>query len=163
MRRYRIFNITVTILASLLFIYLGIFHFSTSYIRFAETVRDLWNSIRFYFAELFCIPHTIPATVEEYSKVLQWNVILPETVEDFGEEAGEYVELLGDSNNFEAYLTQVSKKMADLAKISAILMPCILLFIVALKRIYEAPRVRSAVTPRLQKVFTGSRRAESGS
>lgn len=153
MRRYRIFNITVTILASLLFLYLGIFHFSTSYIRFAETIRDLWNSIRFYFCELFSIPHTISATVEEYSKVLQWNVILPETVEDFGEEAGEYVELLGDSNNFEAYLIQVSKKIADLAKISAILLPCILLFIVALKRIYEAPNNKHNVDTIPLRVF----------
>ena len=51
--------------------------FGASYIRFAETVGDLWSSIKFYFCELFGIVHTTPPTVEKYSEVMKWNIFLP--------------------------------------------------------------------------------------
>lgn len=142
MKKLRVFNISLTVILSLLFIFLGVFHFSTSYIRFAEATGDLWNSVKIYFFEIFGVVHSVPPTVEEYSEVMKWDIFLPETLQDFKEEAGEYVTMLGDEDNFRSYLSIISDKLEDFAKASAILLPCILLLILAIKRIYEAPNTK---------------------
>ena len=142
MKKLRVFNISLTIILSLLFIFLGVFHFSTSYIRFAEAMGDLWNSVKIYFCEIFGVVHSVPPTVEEYSEVMKWDIFLPETLQGFKEEATEYVTMLGDEDNFRSYLSIISDKLEDFAKASAILLPCILLLILAIKRIYEAPNTK---------------------
>ena len=142
MKKLRVFNISLTIILSLLFIFLGVFHFSTSYIRFAEATGDLWNSVKIYFCEIFGVVHSVPPTVEEYSEVMKWDIFLPETLQGFKEEATEYVTMLGDEDNFRSYLSIISDKLEDFAKASAILLPCILLLILAIKRIYEAPNTK---------------------
>ena len=142
MKKLRVFNISLTVILSLLFIFLGVFHFSTSYIRFAEATGDLWNSVKIYFCEIFGVAHSVPPTVEEYSEVMKWDIFLPETLQGFKEEAGEYVTMLGDEDNFRSYLSIISDKLEDFAKASALLLPCILLLILAIKRIYEAPNTK---------------------
>lgn len=142
MKKLRVFNISLTVILSLLFIFLGVFHFSTSYIRFAEATGDLWNSVKIYFCEIFGVVHSVPPTVEEYSEVMKWDIFLPETLQGFKEEATEYVTMLGDEDNFRSYLSIISDKLEDFAKASAILLPCILLMILAIKRIYEAPNTK---------------------
>ena len=142
MKKLRVFNISLTVILSLLFIFLGVFHFSTSYIRFAEATGDLWNSVKIYFCEIFGVAHSVPPTVEEYSEVMKWDIFLPETLQDFKGKAGEYVTMLGDEDNFRSYLSIISDKLEDFAKASAILLPCILLLILAIKRIYEAPNTK---------------------
>ena len=142
MKKLRVFNISLTVILSLLFIFLGVFHFSTSYIRFAEATGDLWNSVKIYFCEIFGVAHSVPPTVEEYSEVMKWDIFLPETLQGFKEEATEYVTMLGDEDNFRSYLSIISDKLEDFAKASAILLPCILLLILAIKRIYEAPNTK---------------------
>ena len=74
MKKLRIFSISFTVILSLLFILLGVFRFSTSYIRFIEALGDLWNSVKFYFFEIFGIPHITPPTVEQYSEVMKWDI-----------------------------------------------------------------------------------------
>ena len=142
MKKLRVFNISLTVILSLLFIFLGVFHFSTSYIRFAEATGDLWNSVKIYFCEIFGVVHSVPPTVEKYSEVMKWDIFLPETLQGFKEEATEYVTMLGDEDNFRSYLSIISDKLEDFAKASAILLPCILLLILAIKRIYEAPNTK---------------------
>ena len=142
MKKLRVFNISLTVILSLLFIFLGVFHFSTSYIRFAEATGDLWNSVKIYFCEIFGVVHSVPPTVEEYSEVMKWDIFLPETLQGFKEEATEYVTMLGNEDNFRSYLSIISDKLEDFAKASAILLPCILLLILAIKRIYEAPNTK---------------------
>ena len=142
MKKLRVFNISLTVILSLLFIFLGVFHFSTSYIRFAEATGDLWNSVKIYFCEIFGVVHSVPPTVEEYSEVMKWDIFLPETLQGFKEEATEYVIMLGDEDNFMSYLSIISDKLEGFAKASAILLPCILLLILAIKRIYEAPNTK---------------------
>ena len=142
MKKLRVFNISLTVILSLLFIFLGVFHFSTSYIRFAEATGDLWNSVKIYFCEIFGVVHSVPPTVEEYSEVMKWDIFLPETLQGFKEEVTEYVTMLGDEDNFRSYLSIISDKLEDFAKASAILLPCILLLILAIKRIYEAPNTQ---------------------
>jgi len=138
MRRYRIFNITFTILASVTFIYLGFFRFSSSYIRFAEAVGDLWNSIKFYFCELLGIVHTTPPTVEKYSEVMKWNIFLPEDFENFKIKAHAFLKLLYSKDNFFSYLKFLGYKIGDFAKLAMIfLAPFTVAIIVLVKWIYS--------------------------
>ncbi len=139
MRRSRAFKgfcITFSVLLSLLFVWLGFFRFSTSYIRFAETLGDLWNSIKFYFLEIFSVQHTTPPTVENFSEVMEWNILLPETWEGFKVRASAYFALLFDKSNLAAYGSMIAEKSEIIAKAAAVALPCILLLIIAIKKIY---------------------------
>lgn len=136
MKKLRIFSISFTVILSLLFILLGVFRFSTSYIRFIEALGDLWNSVKFYFFEIFGIPHITPPTVEQYSEVMKWDIFLPETFESFKIKASAYFDLLFDESNLQAYGNLVFGKLEVIAKASAIVLPCILVLVLAIKKIY---------------------------
>ena len=138
MRKYRVFSISFTVLLSLLFIYLGVFHFNTSYIRFAETMGDLWHSVKFYFCELFGIVHTTPPTVELYSDVMKWDIFLPEDWQTFTVEAGAYFKLLFNKSNLAAYGQLIGEKLGVFAKLATILLPCVFLIVMLIKRMYRA-------------------------
>ena len=137
MRRYKVFCITFTVLMSLLFIYLGVFHFDTSYTRFAETLGDLWNSIKFYVCELLGIVHTTPPTVELYSDVIKWDIFLPEDWQGFTVKAGAYFSLLFDVNNFSEYWRLIGEKIGQFAKMIILLLPCIIAVVLLIKRLYS--------------------------
>ena len=137
MRRYKVFCITFTVLMSLLFIYLGVFHFNTSYTRFAETLGDIWNSIKFYVCELLGIVHTTPPTVELYSDVIKWDIFLPEDWQGFTVKAGAYFSLLFDANNFSEYWRLVGEKVGQFAKMIILLLPCIIAVVLLIKRLYS--------------------------
>ena len=138
MKKLRVFNISLTVILSLLFIFLGVFHFNTSYIRFAEALGDLWNSVKFYFLEIFGVVHITPPTVEKYSEVMKWDIFLPENFESFKTEAAAYFDLLFSKSNLSAYGDLVFGKLEIVAKASAMVLPCILLLVLAIKKIYGA-------------------------
>ena len=138
MKKLRVFNISLTVILSLLFIFLGVFHFNTSYIRFAEALGDLWNSVKFYFLEIFGVVHITPPTVEKYSEVMKWDIFLPENFESFKTEAAAYFDLLFSKCNLSAYGDFVFGKLEIVAKASAMVLPCILILVLAIKKIYGA-------------------------
>ena len=138
MKKLRVFNISLTVILSLLFIFLGVFHFNTSYIRFAEALGDLWNSVKFYFLEIFGVVHITPPTVEKYSEAMKWDIFLPENFESFKTEAAAYFDLLFSKSNLSAYGDLVFGKLEIVAKASAMVLPCILLLVLAIKKIYGA-------------------------
>lgn len=74
MKRLRVFNITLTVLLSLSFILLGVFHFGSSYLRLFESLGDLWESVRYFFVKIFGLNIHVEPTVNNYSEVLNWNI-----------------------------------------------------------------------------------------
>lgn len=138
MKKLRVFNISLTVILSLLFIFLGVFHFNTSYVRFAEALGDLWNSVKFYFLEIFGVVHITPPTVEKYSEVMKWDIFLPENFESFKTETAAYFDLLFSKSNLSAYGDFVFGKLEIVAKASAMVLPCILILVLAIKKIYGA-------------------------
>ena len=137
MKKLRVFNISLTVLLSLSFILLGVFRFNTSYIRFIESLGDFWNSLKFYFLELFGVDHNVTPTVEGYSKVLEWSIFLPEDWETFVVQATHYFSFLFSKENLKAYGALIGEKSAIVAKFSAIILPCIMIIVVAVKQIYN--------------------------
>ncbi len=135
-KAFRIFCITLTVLLSLWFVLLGIFRFSVSYLRLGETLGDFGNSIKFYVLEIFSIPHATPPTVENYSDIMVWNGFLPENWQAFSDKAYAYFALLFDGKNLAAYGSMIAEKTEIIAKATSVALPCILLMIVAIKKIY---------------------------
>ena len=137
MKKLRVFNISLTILLSITFILLGLFRFNTSYIRFIESLGDFWNSLKFYFLELFGVDHNVTPTIEGYSQVLEWNIFLPEDFEIFMLQVSDFLTLVFSRENLQAYGVLVGEKSAIIARISAVVLPCIMIIIVAIKQIYN--------------------------
>lgn len=132
----RRFNIAVTVIISLAFVALGAV-FWQSYVRFGEACRDFGLSVAYYFCELIGIDYSFTPTVTEYSDVLQWEILLPSDLEGFTASAGNFFSLLIDGENFTSYWSAVGNVMLVVAKVIAILLPCILVLWFVLWRMYR--------------------------
>ncbi len=138
MKRLRVFNITLTVLLSLLFIAFGIFHFSSSYLRLFESLGDLWQSIRYFVCRIFGLNYNVIPTVNNYSQVLKWDIFLAEDFEGFKAQASSYFSLLFSKENLVAYGSLIVDILLNLAKILAVAIPCVLILVFALKKIYKS-------------------------
>ncbi len=137
----RRFHISVTALLSLAFLALGAV-FWQSYVRFWETCQDFGLSVAYYFCELFGIDYSFTPTVTEYSGVMQWDIILPSDFDGFAASAKEYVALLIDGENFSGFWSAVSDIMFVVAKIVAILLPCVIVLVLVIYRMYRKGNTR---------------------
>ena len=137
MKRIRVFNIALTVLLSLLFIMLGAFHFSSSYLRLFESLGDLCQSLTYFFYRVFGLDNPPSPTVNEYSKVLKWNIFLAKDFEAFKVQIASYFSLLFSIENLALYGQFIADVLLGLAKILTIITPCFLIFILVLKKIYK--------------------------
>ncbi len=137
MKRLRVFNIALTVLLSLCFILLGVFCFNTSYLRLLESLGDLWQSVKFYGSKIFGFEYNGVPSVTEFSEVMKWNIFLPEDLSAFKEQAGSYFKLLFSAENLSAYGKFMGEILLTFMKILAIALPCIVIFILLLKRLYK--------------------------
>lgn len=142
MKRLRIFNITLTVLLSLSFILLGVFQFGSSYLRLFESLGDLWESVRYFFVKIFGLNIHVEPTVNNYSEVLNWNIFLAEDFEAFKTQATDYFSLLFNGENFAGYMALIGDILVKLAKILAIAIPCVLVLILAIKKIYQSSNTK---------------------
>lgn len=142
MKRLRVFNITLTVLLSLSFILLGVFHFGSSYLRLFESLGDLWESVRYFFVRIFGLNIHVEPTVNNYSEVLNWNIFLAEDFEAFKSQAADYFSLLFSGENFAGYMALIGDILVNLAKILAIAIPCVLVLILAIKKIYQSSNTK---------------------
>ena len=138
MRRLRVFNITLTVLLSLWFILAGVFHFSSSYLRLFESLSDLWQSIRYFFSMIFGLNNNVIPTVNNYSEILKWDIFLPENFEAFKAQASAYFSLLISKENLVAYGSLIANILVNLAKVLAIALPAVMVFVMAIKKIYQS-------------------------
>ena len=137
MKRLRVFSIALTVLLSLCFILLGVFCFNTSYLRLLESLGDLWQSVKFYGSKIFGFEYNGVPSVTEFSEVMKWNIFLPEDLSAFKEQAGSYFKLLFSAENLSAYGKFMGEILLTFMKILAIALPCIVIFILLLKRLYK--------------------------
>ena len=135
-------NVLVTALLSAVFILLGVFVFRQAYLRFWEALCDFGRSVAYYFCGIFGIEHGIVPTVTEYSKVLQWNVLLPSDFAGFQSSAAEYFALLFSKDNFAAWGKSLAGTLGNSVKIVSILLPCIVILVFAVKRLYTKDNTR---------------------
>jgi hypothetical protein len=94
---------------------------------------DLWQSCKFYFFEIFGIPHLTIPTVEQFSDVLEWNIFLPSDYEAFKATASDYFALLFNKENFGAYWAMIGEGLGNISRIIVIILPSVLLVIALIK------------------------------
>ena len=103
MNRRNAVNTIFSAIVSVGFVLLGVFVFSSSYFRAFEAGGNLIDSIKFYFCEIFGIAHNTVPTVNSWSKVIEWDILLPSDFEAFKILAVKFFELLLDKVNFIGY------------------------------------------------------------
>ncbi len=129
-------NIALTIALTTAFILLGAFVFRLSYCRAFEALTDLYGSFKYYFCVLFGLETDGLPSVTDYSKIIASVTILPSDVEGFKSNATACFRMLVSKENFLSWLGATGQKASVLARILTILLPCILVLIIAVKRLY---------------------------
>ena len=132
----RRFNIIVSVVISGIFLGLTAV-FWQSYVRFGEACKDFGLSAAYYVCELFGIDYSFMPTVTEYSGVLQWEILLPDDWDGFTASAKEYFALLINGENFAGYWAKVGDIMLVAAKVIAILLPCVIMLLLVVVRMYR--------------------------
>ena len=132
----RRFHISLTVIFFLAFIALGAV-FWQSYARFWETCQDFGLSVAYYFCELFGIEYSFMPTVTEYSDVMQWEILLPSDFDGFAASAKDYFALLIDGENLSGYWAAVGNVMLVAVKVIAILLPCVIVIMLVVYRMYR--------------------------
>ena len=148
----RRFSIVVTVVISAIFLGLTIV-FWQSYVRFGEACRDFGLSAAYYVCELFGIDYSFTPTVTEYSGVLQWEILLPADWKGFTASAKQYFSLLIDGENFAGYWATVGEVMLVAAKVIAILLPCVIVLILAIYRMYRQGNTKHNQDTKPLRVF----------
>lgn len=144
MKKQRIQTILNWMLTKTVFVWtvmLAIFTFGSSYLRLGEAFRDFGLSVKFFFCQLFRLPNSTPPTVTEYSEVLSWQ-LMPEEWNSFLAQAREYGSLLFSGKNFRAYGYAITDKLEVIAKAGLVLLPCILILYLAVRRLYQSSNVK---------------------
>ena len=136
MRRQRVVYVSFTVAITATFLLLGIFVFGASYKRFYEAIIDLYSGFLYYIRVLFGIKTSEIPSVTDYSKIIDSVTILPSDVEGFKSNAIAYFRLLVSKENFLTWLSATGQKASVLAKVLTILLPCVLVLIIAVKRLY---------------------------
>ena len=132
----RVLNIILTVLIYVGLILLGVFIFSSSYLRFGEAICDFGRSVGYYFCEMFGIEHSITPTVNDYSCVSQPQIVLPSDIDGFKTGATNYFQLLFSGDNFYGWLGHISGVMENLSKIIVLALPCVILLVILIKWLY---------------------------
>ena len=136
MKWQRRLNIGLTIVLTTVFILLGVFVFRLSYYRSFEALIDLYGSFKYYFCVLFGFETNGLPSVTGYSKIIESVSILPSDIDGFKSNAGTYFTILISKENFLSWLGATGQKASVLAKVLTILLPCVLVLIIAIKRLY---------------------------
>ena len=158
MKWQRRFNITLTIAITTVFILFGVFVFGVAYQRIFEALIDLYGGFKHYFCVLFGLPTNGLPSVTDYSKVMEWTVILPSDFEGFKVNTTAYFSMLFSRENFLSWLSVTGAKVSAWAKVLTIFLPCVVVLIIVVKRIYATPNTRhnkDTFPLRIYKAVTG--------
>ena len=153
MKWQRRLNIALTIALTTAFILLGIFSFRQSYCRTFECLIDLYGGFKYYFCVLFDLPTEGLPSVTDYSKIMQWAVLLPSDFDSFKVKATTYFSMLFSKENFLSWLSAVGLKASVWAKVLTILLPCIIVLIIVIKRLYVSGNTKHNVDTIPLQVF----------
>ena len=158
MKWQRRLNIALTIALTTAFILLGVFVFGVAYRRVFEALIDLYGGFKYYLYVLFGLPTNDLPSVTDYSKVMERTVILPSDFEGFKVNTTAYFSMLFSKENFLSWLSVTGAKVSAWAKVLTIFLPCVVVLIIVVKRIYATPNTRhnkDTFPLRIYKAVTG--------
>ena len=133
----RAINIIFTLMISAGLVLLGVFIFSSSYVRLWEALQDFGRSIGYYFCEVFGIEHNIIPTVLDSSQASgNITVPLPDDFSDFKANAVTYFGLLFSKSNFYGWTSHIAGAMTNITKALIIIIPCFIGLWFYIKHLY---------------------------
>ena len=136
MKWQRRLNIWFTIGFFATFLLFGVFSFRQSYCRSFEAIIDLYGGFKYYFSGLFGTEPSELPSVTNYSKIMEWTIVLPSDFERFKVNATGYFSMLFSKENLLSWLSVVGMNASIWTKILAILLPCVIVLIIVVKRLY---------------------------
>ena len=142
MRLQKRLNIALTVAFTIAFILLGAFVFRVAYCRYKEALIDLYGSFKYYFCVLFGLPTEVLPSVTDYSKVMDRTVILPSDFKSFKVDVTTYFSVLFSKENFLSWLSEIRATVSIWARVLIIFLPCVVVLIIVVKRIYATPNTR---------------------
>ena len=116
--------------------------FGVAYQRVFEALIDLYGGFKYYLCVLFGLPTNDLPSVTDYSKVMEWTAILPSDFEGFKVNTTAYFSMLFSKENFLSWLSVTGAKVSVWAKVLTIFLPCVVVLIIVVKRIYATPNTR---------------------
>lgn len=121
---------------TLFFLSLSFFVFPIAWTRFLESLADLWNSIKFYFNELFDLDKSIyPSVIDKSSVDFVVPFGLPQTWAEFTILWKEYWRILFTGENFMAYMSAFSNFLFYASRYLLLFgVPLIILLVLLFKR-----------------------------
>ena len=135
-------NIALTVALTIAFILFGVLVFGVAYQRVFEALIDLYGGFKYYLCVLFGLPTNDLPSVTDYSKVMEWTVILPSDFEGFKVNTTAYFSMLFSKENFLSWLSVTGAKVSVWTKVLTIFLPCVVVLIIVVKRIYATPNTR---------------------
>ena len=152
-------HIALSIVITAIFLCIGAFLCTRSYIRLWETITELGSSIKFYFCEIFEIENTTKVEVIEPSDIVAGEVIpLPSTPSAFWLKFRAYFTLLVNGKNLGAYFGGIAEGIGNVSRILVLLIPVVILAVVIVRKIYNTPNTnhgRDTVPLRVFKKVSG--------
>lgn len=136
MKAKRISFIIIAVILSLSFGLMAAFCFRSSYIRFGETLVDLWDSIKIYFTTIFGGETTAEGSVDDFSNILT-ETVLPKEFSGFKAKFTTWFYLLFNGRNFTVFADMVFLILYRIAIIITICVPFILLLYLLFKKLYS--------------------------
>ena len=85
--------------------------------------------------------------------MLQWEILLPSDWNGFTASAKEYFSLLIDGDNFSAYWAKVGDIMLIAAKVIAVILPCVIVLILVIYRMYRQGNIKHNQDTKPLKAF----------
>jgi len=154
MSRTRKIHITLSVLITISFLCIGAFLCCKSYIRFFETLLDLFDSVRFYFCEVFGIEHSTTAGILDSSSVLEEEITaLPSSSPSFWLRVKVFFRLLISGRHLGGYFNGVGKVIGYIAYYIMLFLPFVLALAFLVKAIYNHPNKKHNIDTLPLKAF----------
>ena len=129
-------NICLTVILYATVILSGIFVFPQSYARIFEALIDLYGSFIYYFKTLFGMQTDSLPSVTKYSEALKFQVNLPSDINEFKSNASAYFSRFFSKENFMSWLKFIGEKTSIITKVITLILPCVILLAVIIRRLY---------------------------
>ncbi len=134
-KRTIVFNCLI-LLITLHFIYSAVFLFRSSYLRFWETLNDLWNAFMIYVRFIFDDVLPEAPIAENPSEVITVTV-LPENISGFSAKFITWFYLLFNNKNFNIWGDKMYDGLNVFADILCMSLPFVILIFFVMKKLYD--------------------------
>lgn len=147
-------HIALSILITAIFLCIGAFLCTRSYVRLWEAITEMGSSLKFYFCEIFEIENTTKVEVIEPSDILINEVMpIPSTPDAFWLKFKVYFTLLVNGNHLGMYFRKIGIGLGNISRILVLILPVIILLIILIRKIYTTPNTNHNQDTRPLRLF----------